>query len=297
VTDTDTLEGAMTEHGNELRVGVTLTGAAAALILGVLWLGGFKFGEERYDFSIVFPEVSGLVAGDKVTVAGIPAGEVLGLQLANGQVVVDVSVDSAIKIPVDSRISVASYGLIGAKNVAVRPGSSGVYIGDGQTVFGQYDKGLGDVVAEMGEALTEIRGVLKAADQVITDVEGKERVKTTLMNASEATADLTVAVRDLKAMAAQLRAFVEEKQETAATAIDSLDVASARFARVTADLEQIASTLDSILGRVERGEGSLGKLIGDEEAHDEFVAAIREVRALVAEIQRNPKSFVRFSIF
>jgi len=287
----------MTEHGNELRVGVTLTGAAAALILGVLWLGGFKFGEERYDFSIVFPEVSGLVAGDKVTVAGIPAGEVLGLQLANGQVVVDVSVDSAIKIPVDSRISVASYGLIGAKNVAVRPGSSGVYIGGGQTVFGQYDKGLGDVVAEMGEALTEIRGVLKAADQVITDVEGKERVKTTLMNASEATADLTVAVRDLKAMAAQLRAFVEEKQETAATAIDSLDVASARFARVTADLEQIASTLDSILGRVERGEGSLGKLIGDEEAHDEFVAAIREVRALVAEIQRNPKSFVRFSIF
>jgi len=287
----------MTEHGNELRVGVTLTGAAAALILGVLWLGGFKFGEERYDFSIVFPEVSGLVAGDKVTVAGIPAGEVLGLQLANGQVVVDVSVDSAIKIPVDSRISVASYGLIGAKNVAVRPGSSGVYIGGGQTVFGQYDKGLGDVVAEMGEALTEIRGVLKAADQVITDVEGKERVKTTLMNASEATADLTVAVRDLKAMAEQLRAFVEEKQETAATAIDSLDVASARFARVTADLEQIASTLDSILGRVERGEGSLGKLIGDEEAHDEFVAAIREVRALVAEIQRNPKSFVRFSIF
>lgn len=287
----------MTEHGNELRVGVTLTIAAAALILGVLWLGGFKLGEERYDFSIVFPEVSGLVAGDKVTVAGIPAGEVLGLQLTNGQVVADVSVDSAIRIPVDSRISVASYGLIGAKNVAVRPGSSHVYIEHGQTVFGQYDKGLGDVVAEMGEALTEIRGVLKAADQVITDVEGKERVKTTLQNASEATGDLKVAVADLKVMAAELRSLVEDKRGTAASAIDSLEVASARFADVTSELQTISATLDSILGRVESGEGTLGKLIGDEEAHDEFVAAIREVRELVAEIQRNPKSFVRFSIF
>jgi phospholipid/cholesterol/gamma-HCH transport system substrate-binding protein len=287
----------MTEHGNELRVGVTLTVAAAALILGVLWLGGFKLGEKQYAFSIVFPEVSGLVAGDKVTVAGIPAGEVLKLQLVNGRVVADVSIDSAIRIPVDSRISVASYGLIGAKNVAVRPGMSEEFIEPGATIFGNYEKGLGDVVAEMGEALTEIRGVLKAADQVITDVEGKERVKSTLENASTATADLTVAVRDLKATAAQLRSFVEEKQGTVGTTIDSLDVASRRFASVTADLETIAASLDSIMGRVERGEGSLGKLINDQAAHDEFVAAIREVRELVAQIQRNPKSFIRFSIF
>jgi phospholipid/cholesterol/gamma-HCH transport system substrate-binding protein len=287
----------MTEHGNELRVGVTLTVAAAALILGVLWLGGFKIGEERYDFSIVFPEVSGLVAGDKVTVAGIPAGEVLGLQLVDGRVVADVSVDSEIRIPVDSRISVASYGLIGAKNVAVRPGESDEFIQPGATIFGNYEKGLGDVVAEMGEALTEIRGVLKAADEVITDVEGKRQVKTTLQNASDATAELKIAAADLRSMAADIRALVEDKRDVAEATVDSLAVASARFAQVTGDLQTISTSLDSILGRVESGEGSLGKLIGDDAAHDEFVAAIREVRDLVAEIQRNPKSFVRFSIF
>lgn len=287
----------MTEHGNELRVGVTLTVAAAALVIGVLWLGGFKFGEERYGFNIVFPEVSGLVAGDKVTVAGIPAGEVLELALSEGRVVARVSVDSEIRIPVDSRISVASYGLIGAKNIAVRPGTTSVFIESGQTVFGSYEKGLGDVVAEMGEALTEIRGVLKAAEQVVTDVEGKQQVKTTLKNATEASGDLKIAVADLKAMAADLKSLVAEKRGNAASAVDSLAVASARFAEVTSELQTISAALDSIVARVEGGEGSLGKLIGDEAAHDEFVAAIREVRALVAEIQRNPKSFVRFSIF
>jgi phospholipid/cholesterol/gamma-HCH transport system substrate-binding protein len=287
----------MTERGNELRVGVTLTVAAAVLILGVLWLGGFKLGEERYGFSIVFPEVSGLVAGDKVTVAGIPAGEVLGLQLVDGRVVADISVDSEIRIPVDSRIAVASYGLIGAKNIAVRPGVSDEFIQPGATIFGSYEKGLGDVVAEMGEALTEIRGVLKAADEVITDVDGKRQVKTTLQNASDATADLKLAVGDLKSMAADLRSLVDDKRGVAESTVDSLAVASARFAHVTTDLQTISASLDSILGRVESGEGSLGKLIGDDAAHEEFVAAVREVRDLVAEIRRNPKTFIRFSIF
>lgn len=287
----------MTEHGNELRVGVTLTVAAAALILGVLWLGGFSLGEESYEFSVVFPEVSGLVPGDKLTVAGIAAGEVLGLQLVEGRVVADVAVDSKIRIPVDSRISVSSYGLIGAKNISVRPGESEEFIAPGASILGSYEKGLGDVVAEMGEALTEIRGVLKAADQAITDVEGKRQVKATLKNATDATADLKVAVADLKSMAADLRTLVEDKRGPAASAVDSLAVASARFAEVTTELQTISASLDSIVGRVESGEGSLGKLIGDDAAHEEFVAAVREVRDLVAEIRRNPKTFIRFSIF
>ena len=53
----------MTEHGNELRVGITLTIAGAALVFGILWLSDVQFGDERYPLSIVFPEVAGLVAG------------------------------------------------------------------------------------------------------------------------------------------------------------------------------------------------------------------------------------------
>ena len=63
------------------------------------------------------------------------------------------------------------------------------------------------------------------------------------------------------------------------------------------ELESISQSLDSIVSRVEAGEGLLGKAISDEEAYDQFVAAVSEVRALVAEIRRNPKTFVRFSIF
>ncbi len=288
----------MTEHANEVRVGITLTVAGLLLVVGILWLGGFSFGESRYGFSIMFTEVSGLVAGDKVTVAGLDAGEIISLQLAPfGKVIAEVEVDNDIRIPIDSRISVASYGLIGAKVISVRPGGSDVYIEEGAVVQGVYEKGLGDVVHEMGEALTGIQAVLKSADEILTDQEGKDLVKGALVNANAASFDLRQATADLSVMATELRAFVSEKKDPAGEAIDAMEDAVVGFAEVTVELKTISASLDSIVRRVEGGEGTLGKLVNEDQVYDEFLAAIKEVRELVAAIRDNPNSFVRFSLF
>ena len=199
----------MTEHANEVRVGVTLTVAGLLLVAGILWLGGFSFGERRYRFRVMFDEVAGLVAGDKVAVAGLDAGEILSLSLAPlGKVVAEVEVDDDIKIPVDSRVSVASYSIIGAKVISIRPGGSDEYIEPGSVIQGQYEKGLGDVVHEMGEALGDIKIVLKSADEILTDQEGKDLVKGALANANAASRDLKLATADLRVMATELRTFV-----------------------------------------------------------------------------------------
>ena len=288
----------MTEHANEMRVGVTLTIAVVLLVAGILWLGGFSFGESRYTFNIMFDEVAGLVAGDKVTVAGLNAGEILSLTLAPfGKVVAEVEVDDYIKIPVDSRISVASYGLIGAKVISIRPGGSDVYIQPEDVIQGQYEKGLGDVVHEMGEALAGIQTVLKSADEILTDQEGKDQIKEALVNANAASFDIRLATADLRAMSSELRSFVSEKKEPAGEAIDAMEGAVVGFAEVTEELKTVSASLDTIVRRIEGGEGTLGKLINEDEVHDEFLAAIQEVRDLVAEIRNNPNSFVKFSLF
>ncbi len=288
----------MTEHANEVRVGVTLTLAGLLLVVGILWLGGFSFGESRYSFSIMFTEVSGLVVGDKVTVAGLTAGEIMSLQLAPfGKVIAEVEVDSDIKIPIDSHISVASYGLIGAKVISIIPGGSDAYIEQDTVVQGVYEKGLGDVVHQMGKALTGIQDVLKAADEILTDREGKELVKEALVNANAASFDLRQATADISVMATELRAFVNEKKDPAGEAIDAMESAVVGFADVTADLKIISASLDSIVRRVEGGEGTLGKLVNEDEMHDEFLAAVKEIRELVADIRDNPESFIRFTLF
>jgi phospholipid/cholesterol/gamma-HCH transport system substrate-binding protein len=288
----------MSEHRNELKVGAAIVAAGIVLVVGVLWLAGFQLGETKYPLTVVFPEVGGLTRGARVTVAGVESGSVeeLGL-MPDGKVKVDVLIDQDIRIPVDSRFTVASYGLIGEKAVAVRPGVEQEFYQPGSTVVGAYEKGLGDVVSEMGDALTEIRSVLRSADEVISDQEGRKNIKDALGNASVATTDLKSAAADLKVLAGELRTFVSEKTPGAASTLDSMEEASARFAKASGDLERVAASLDTIVGRIESGQGSLGRLVNESTAHDEFIAAVAEVRALVAEIKRNPKSFVRFSIF
>jgi phospholipid/cholesterol/gamma-HCH transport system substrate-binding protein len=288
----------MTGHANEIRVGITLTIAGVLLVVGILWLGGFTLGETRYMFRIMFTEVAGLVEGDKVTVAGVDAGQIQSLTLAPfGKVVAEVKVDDYIKIPVDSRIAVASYGLIGSKVISIRPGGSDEYIKPGDMVQGQYEKGLGDVVHEMGEALGDIQTVLKSADEILTDQEGKDLVKDALANANVASRNLERATADLVEMAAELRTFVEANKDPAGGAIVAMQDALAGFNEVTAELKLVSASLDTIVKRVEGGEGTLGKLVNDDAAHDEFLAAVKEVRGLVEEIRDNPKSFIKVSLF
>ncbi|MBN2564356.1 MAG: MCE family protein [Candidatus Eisenbacteria bacterium] len=288
----------MTEHSNEVRVGITLTAAGAILVIGILWLGGFTFGDNRYEFKIMFAEVAGLGAGDKVTVAGIDAGEILTLQLAPfGKVVAEVSVDDYIKIPDDSRIAVASYGLIGAKVISIKPGRSSTYIEPGTVVQGQYEKGLGDVVNDMGEALTGIRQVLRSADDILTDQEGKDLFKNALSNVNDASADLKDASAVLKVMADDLGRFISEQKDPAATTIGAVGSAATGFAEVTEELKLISATLDSIVTRVDEGQGTLGRLINEDEAYEEFLTAVSELRSLVEDIRNNPKGFVKFSLF
>jgi len=288
----------MARRGNETRVGIMLTICIVLLVVGILWLSGATLGDDRYTFDVMFREVGGLNPGDKVTVAGLEAGNVSDLALEEGGLVrVGLSVEPDIVIPVDSRIGVGSYGFLGAKHVGVRPGTSSVHIEPGSTIIGTYEKGMNDVVTEMGDALTEIRKVLRAADEILSDTESKDQVRRTLTNAEEATVSLNEALVDLKAMTAEVRDFVEMKRDPAGEAIDSMAEASESFVEVADRLETISASLDTMITRVESGEGTLGKLINEEEAHDEFLATVKELRALVARISENPKSFVAFSIF
>ncbi len=253
-----------------------------------------------YSFNIMFDEVAGLAAGDKVTVAGLNAGEILSLSLAPfGKVVAVVEVDDQIKIPVDSRITVASYGLIGAKVISIRPGASHVYIAPGSVNQGQYEKGLGDVVHEMGEALADIRIVMKSADDILTDEEGKVLVKDALVNANAASSDLKRATEDLRAMASELRTFVGDE---------------ARACRRTPSMRWRAPSIGFVGGdggaqdrvgiaRFDRAQ-SRGRTGDAGQAHQRGrgsrgVPRRRSRRSgnSSPRIRDNPKSFVKFSLF
>jgi len=49
--------------------------------------------------------------------------------------------------------------------------------------------------------------------------------------------------------------------------------------------------------RVERGEGTLGKLVNDEQLYAELNDSIQSFKALVEDIKAHPKRYLKFSLF
>lgn len=87
--------------------------------------------------------------------------------------------------------------------------------------------------------------------------------------------------------------------------------ASANLRDVTADMKTLAATvrenqdalvrtmagLDSVMTRIQRGQGTLAKLTMDSTLYVETTAAVSELRALIADIRLNPRKYFRFSVF
>jgi phospholipid/cholesterol/gamma-HCH transport system substrate-binding protein len=69
-----------------------------------------------------------------------------------------------------------------------------------------------------------------------------------------------------------------------------LDTASAHLTRSGAALE-------ATLARIERGEGTLGRLVVDPALYERLHAAAAQIEALAEDMRANPRRYINVSIF
>ncbi|MDX1916631.1 MAG: outer membrane lipid asymmetry maintenance protein MlaD [Rickettsiaceae bacterium] len=88
---------------------------------------------EEYILTAKFENVEGIINGSDIQLAGIIIGRVIDLKLdhTSYSAVLTLAINKDIKIPVDSRASVSSSGLLGGKYIAITPGGDEQNIKEG----------------------------------------------------------------------------------------------------------------------------------------------------------------------
>jgi phospholipid/cholesterol/gamma-HCH transport system substrate-binding protein len=260
----------------------------------------------RYIIRTFVTDAGGIRSGDPVRMRGVNIGRIKGFQIAReGIVGVDLEIEGEFKIPSDSHVELSSAGPLGGMKADVIPGLAPTYVKYGDTLSGQTKKGLEEVTAQAQDVMARVQKLL--ADDAIANVNGSTaELQKLLKELNGAVVDQR---RELVALTQSLQRSSAALEKTVAApelerSVKRLDGISARMDEITQTLDRGTRSMETVMTRLDKGEGSLGKLTKDDALYDRLSAAALNVsqatenmNKLTEEIRRNPKKYLKLSVF
>jgi len=286
----------------EVRVGFFVLIGIAAFFTSLFTLTDVGTFRGRYYTSTVIETAGGMRAGDPVQMRGVNIGRVTEFNMVPEGVAVRLEIYNRYDVPEDSRVSVKSAGLLGGMIVDVHPGSSTRRAGEDRVLPGEVEGDLMSTAAGLGG---EAETVLARANALLS--EGTiDAVGTSATELQALLTDLSALAATQREELAQLttslrrsaegveRATTGPELERAVSHIDSLTY---RLDETTRTLGNASASLESVLGRIDRGEGTIGKLTTDESLFVNLNAAVVSLQLLVDDIREQPKKYINVSVF
>ena len=292
----------------EIQVGITVLAALGITLWGVTWLKEMSLSRKVRQWHVTFPQTGGLATSDEVQVNGLRKGNVAELHLAGDHVIVDLDLASDIVITRASTVAVRNVGLMGEKVVAVDLVMGGPAYTERDTIAGVFEKGIPEVMAEVGGTIDRLNALTDQMLRVASALERNDNLDATMDNVRKTSEELRIAVTEnrramretlanLDAVSRTAKTLTTDREAQIGRTIDSFERSVADVERLTARLDSLRATVQTISGRVERGDGSLGKLVNDPVLYDDAKASVAELKALIADIKKNPRKYIHLSIF
>lgn len=282
---------------NLTALGLLVVIATALFVWGFFFLLGDPIGVSGDEVVVRMEDGAGLGRGNPVHLNGVQVGTVRRVTLDPPGVTVRIKIDDDIRLSADTR-AVAQADVFGTKSITLEPGQALVALEGGDTIQGLVRRPLPELATELG-AKAEV--LMASADSLLSPVAVRD-LKATAAVLPETARQLQSAFRELTLAASAIRRTAEELEQASAgqAAAETLHElqSSARAATQTlTTLDRSLQSLESVLGKVDRGEGTLGRLVNDTALYGELEAMLREVRSLAADVRADPKKFLSVEIF
>lgn len=286
----------------EVRVGLFVLLGIVAFLTALFTLTDVGTFRGRYYATTIIENAGGMRNGDPVQMRGVNIGRVTDFRMVPDGVAVTLEIYNRYEIPEDSHVAIRSAGLLGGVVVDVVPGESAERVSRNQILPGSVET---DILASAGSIGEQAELVLdRASDLLSTDNIGA-------LGASAA--DLQRLLNDLSALAAQQREEVasltqslrrsSEAVERTTTGpelervVTNLDATLIRLEESSRTLAGASGSLELILGRLERGEGTLGRLTTDDALYENLNAAAAALESLMTDIQEDPRKYLNIRVF
>lgn len=296
----------------EVKTGILAIGAILLFIFGYSYLKGTNLLEKNRSFFVKYKNVEGLAQGAPVTINGLKVGKVQKIDFANshGGLVVEFTVERDFEFSKSSIVRIYSTGLIGGKSVGIFPIYDQASMAkSGDTLSGDVQPGMLDEFSKTLAPLEEkLQATLGVVDSLLISFTAiiDEDTRTDLKNAISNLAVATKNFGDLTGKANNLLGKNGEKLDRTFTNLDNTaanfsklsdSLAQIEVGQIVQNLEDASAGLKEAVGKVNNKDGSVGKLLNDDQLYDNLEGATRQLEELLQDLKLNPKRYVHFSLF
>ncbi|MDQ6814564.1 MAG: mammalian cell entry protein [Bacteroidota bacterium] len=310
---------------NETKVGALTALAITLLILGFNFLKGkslFKTGNFIY---AKVKQTKGIMISNPVYINGLQIGSVYDLEETNKNVdtiIISIKLSKEVNIPVNSVASIKDNPLSSA-SMDISRGTSTVYLKNHDTIPTVDNPGmLGTVTAKLTPVVDQVRVTLQTLDSVLRNVNGifdpmtKNNMREVAGNINRITGSLVVS-------AAALQSLMNQQTGALAKSMGNLNTFTANLAgnndKITATMTNLEKStknlsevdvngtisklqgtierLNSAVAKIDSKDGSIGRLLNDNQLYDNLANTTRSLNILMDDIRVNPKRYVSISIF
>lgn len=286
-------------------------------ILLFIFIFNYLKGENIFDsskkISAIYENVEGLAPSAPVTVNGHTIGKVQSIEFkgdGSGLLRVNMLISADFPFSVNSEAQLYEAGLIGGKAIAIIPAfDSSSLVQSGDVLKSKIKPGLTDLVNQRLTPLQEkIEKMMVSADQLLVnlnevfDDQSKENIKSSI-------SELSTTIRSFKTTSESINGLVEDNKF-------AIDETILNFSKISKDLSSVSESLsksdldsimldlkstiydfDLLLKDIEKGNGSIGKLMKDDQLYVNLQGATKQLEELLKDMKLNPKRYVHFSLF
>jgi phospholipid/cholesterol/gamma-HCH transport system substrate-binding protein len=297
------------------KVGIFLLISVAAiyLVLRSIDKGGGSAGS--YTVHAFVKDATGLANHSRVTIAGIPVGQIDSIVLEGGKARINVKMNREVDLFDNATLGKKSALVLGEAVLVLTNGTPDyrkLKNGDEVTHVIEFTE-AGDVLDEVKQIADRVKAVAEQLANSIGSQQGGENMRAILQNLADATRAMNDTIREnrgyinetlrnvatitgrggpeLEKILANVRDITEQVRELVAANQGGKPPGELRetvdnIRNASRSLESALNHVDSISGRVDRGEGTIGRLSKDETLINEVQGVAEGVNDYVGGLTR-----------
>ncbi len=303
----------MKKH-NELKVGLAIIIAIAVFVFGIRFFKDIPLFKGTNTYFTEVEDAKGLIAGNAVRVNGLKIGAVTDVELIQDRKIIRVAfrVNSDITVPEGTTCSISGIdaltgirldlALADLSNPELREGSIVPSADTGNDFISSVTARAPDFVNKFESVIEGLDGTIGQTQELLGNPEGdlRQALRSLRLSSNELTGLLRGERQRVSAILASVDTLTRDLTDLSATSKDSLartisnlNAGIASMQSTMQSLDQTTIKLESILNKVNSGEGTLGKLVNDEALYVRMDSTLSALDALLDDFKDHPRKYLK----